>query len=255
MSDTTPFVTVAGSFSKQWPAIRACCEEFTIAGACVLSPRKGEPVRKEDGFIYLDRDKGSPWEVETEHLKAIRRSDLMYIVSPDGYVGPSVALEIGFAHALSIPVWASHEIIAVPHRDFVSIGTVTQALDGYDKPTDDTNPARVVSIPEAQAFVRVVSKIRGFDDETPQEIFMLLVEELGELAKAMRSRLGLSMSGQDKSSKVVRLELADCFTYLLHFANQTDVDLLSAFREKERLNAKRTWRKKRAQVRANSAGW
>jgi NTP pyrophosphatase (non-canonical NTP hydrolase) len=68
-----------------------------------------------------------------------------------------------------------------------------------------------------------------------------LVEEVGELAKALRARVDVSMSDEDTSRKSVRLELSDCFIYLLHMANTTDIDLYSAFREKERLNANKRW--------------
>jgi NTP pyrophosphatase (non-canonical NTP hydrolase) len=70
---------------------------------------------------------------------------------------------------------------------------------------------------------------------------VLLVEELGELATALRARMGLLMSEEDEPEKTVRLELADCLIYILHMANQTGINLTSALRKKERINAAKKW--------------
>ena len=98
-------------------------------------------------------------------------------------------------------------------------------------------------IDDLQDYVHRMAEARGFADEQPAEILILLMEEIGELAKAMRARLKLAMSDSDRSSKNIRLELADCLIYILHLANQTGVNLTSAFREKERLNASKKWTK------------
>ena len=92
-----------------------------------------------------------------------------------------------------------------------------------------------------QRYYDKEAAMRGFKDETPEDVLMLLVEEVGELAKALRTRLGVPMQETDTSRKSVRLELADCFIYLLHMANQTGIDLYAAFVEKERLNATKRW--------------
>ncbi len=83
---------------------------------------------------------------------------------------------------------------------------------------------------------------RGFDKETVPEMFMLFLEECGELAKAARKDHGLHT---DKNSHVHHLghEAADVFMYLLDICNHFDIDLETAFREKEELNKKRSWTK------------
>ena len=43
-----------------------------------------------------------------------------------------------------------------------------------------------------QAFIKQRTIDRGFQDETVQDEFMLLVEEVGELAKAMRPLNGIT---------------------------------------------------------------
>ena len=44
---------------------------------------------------------------------------------------------------------------------------------------------------DLQQYVAEVCRERGWDKDTPAEKFMLFVEEVGELAKAMRKAAGL----------------------------------------------------------------
>lgn len=43
----------------------------------------------------------------TRFLKGMRECGALYVVSTDGYVGRSVSMEIGYAHALGMPIWFS----------------------------------------------------------------------------------------------------------------------------------------------------
>lgn len=98
--------------------------------------------------------------------------------------------------------------------------------------------------PTMQDFQKYVHKMvikRGFENETPKDVFLLLTEEWGELARAMREAEGLKMADDTKRSKIAE-ELADCLIYLLDLANQHGVDLEQAFRIKEEKNKKRVWK-------------
>ena len=97
------------------------------------------------------------------------------------------------------------------------------------------------SLPELQAYAKLALSGRGFDDETIPEKFMLLMEECGELAKAVRK--GATSVKTDAASKTydVGAEAADVLMYLLDIANRLGIDLESAFRAKEEENRKRTW--------------
>lgn len=81
---------------------------------------------------------------------------------------------------------------------------------------------------------------RGFGKETVPEMFMLMIEECGEMAKAARKSQKIHT---DKNSKEYHLdhEIADVFVYLLDICNHFNIDLEKAFREKEEINKKRTW--------------
>ena len=91
-----------------------------------------------------------------------------------------------------------------------------------------------------QNYVAELVKERGFDKETLPQIFMLFLEECGEMAKAARKTQNIK---SDKNSEDYRLnhEIADVFIYLLDICNHYGVDLEQAFREKEEINKKRFW--------------
>ncbi len=81
---------------------------------------------------------------------------------------------------------------------------------------------------------------RGFEKETVPEVFTVLVEEVGELAKAIRKFNGQKV---DKNSRHhdIEDEAADVFCLLLDLCNRLDIDLAKAFAAKEEKNQKRKW--------------
>ncbi len=83
---------------------------------------------------------------------------------------------------------------------------------------------------------------RGFDGNSHEQKFLLFVEEVGELAKAMRKRANLLVDPAKKDRFVLEEEFADVLIYLLDLANGFGIDLEQAFREKEALNNQRQWK-------------
>jgi NTP pyrophosphatase (non-canonical NTP hydrolase) len=96
------------------------------------------------------------------------------------------------------------------------------------------------TLKDFQNYVAELVKERGFDKETLPQIFMLFLEECGEMAKAARKTQNIK---SDKNSEDYHLnhEIADVFIYLLDICNHYGVDLEQAFREKEEINKKRLW--------------
>lgn len=92
-----------------------------------------------------------------------------------------------------------------------------------------------------QQYVRDLVKERGFDEETISEIFMLMTEEVGEVAKAIRKYTNAKVDDNSRKPELA-LELADVFIYLLDVCNYFDIDLEQAFRDKEEINKKRVWK-------------
>jgi len=92
-----------------------------------------------------------------------------------------------------------------------------------------------------QTYVAEMIKQRGFEKESITEIFMLLTEECGELAKAIRKSQNIHTDENFQQPELGH-ELADIFIYLLDICNYYNVDLEQAFREKEKINKKRVWK-------------
>lgn len=91
-----------------------------------------------------------------------------------------------------------------------------------------------------QNLVNILVVERGFDRETVSEVFTLLVEEVGELAKALRKANGQKIDKSSRKHEVAE-EAADVFWLLIDLCNRLDIDLEQAFREKENKNQKRVW--------------
>lgn len=96
-------------------------------------------------------------------------------------------------------------------------------------------------ISDFQTYVAKMVVERGFGKETPPEMLMLLVEEVGELAKAIRKAHGIKSDEQSEKFKIEQ-EAADVFIYLLDICNHFGIDLEKAFRDKEEINKNRTWK-------------
>ena len=97
-----------------------------------------------------------------------------------------------------------------------------------------------LSLSDYQAMISQLVIERGFDKETVSEVFTVLVEEVGELAKAIRKSNGQKID-KNRHQHNVEEELADVFWLLIDISNRLGVDLAKAFAEKEVLNQKRRW--------------
>lgn len=99
------------------------------------------------------------------------------------------------------------------------------------------------SINEIQNYIKKIMEIRGFNQEKPSDKILLLVEEVGELAKAIRKNESRSRIDKTKEYNYssVESEIADVFIVLLSICDVLNIDLFKAFLDKEEENIKRTW--------------
>jgi NTP pyrophosphatase (non-canonical NTP hydrolase) len=102
-------------------------------------------------------------------------------------------------------------------------------------------PKQSAGLQELQAYVKVITAGRGFDKNTVGQGFMLLIEEVGELARAARKTAGLRFA-EDTHKAEVAHEAADVLTLLLGICNMPGGDLAQTFSAKETLNRTRTWK-------------
>ncbi|MCX7928543.1 MAG: hypothetical protein N2558_02560 [Patescibacteria group bacterium] len=95
------YVTLSGSFRKHLSYISKIKKELEKGGVKVLSQRFVEPKNPNEEFIVFSGEENlSPLELERYHLNSIINSDALIVCDPEGYVGASALLEIGFAQAL-----------------------------------------------------------------------------------------------------------------------------------------------------------
>ena len=102
------------------------------------------------------------------------------------------------------------------------------------------------TLQEVQQYIKDVINIRGFSNQEIEKTMLLLIEEVGELAKSIRKNA--TNMGIDKSKTnhydTVESEVADVFIVLCSVCNKLDVDLYKALKEKEQENINRIWKNK-----------
>ena len=251
MTDNTegrPSIVISGSFRRYYNGIRDAIKQFESLGVEVLSPMHSNVVNPGEDFVILETDESTcPDKLEREHLMAICRADALYLYNPDGYIGPSSAMEVGWALALRKPVYAreSCEDATLQYfaREIAAPEEIKNQLVGRQNDRKNRLDPEL-SLRDLQSYVQKVVNKRGFAAEVPRDKVLLMLEEFGELAKALRKYTGLKIDEDRKERYTeMRYELADILFYLLDLANTCGIDLFEAFQEKERENASRKWGK------------
>ena len=98
------------------------------------------------------------------------------------------------------------------------------------------------SMTELQKYIWQMNIERGFNLEDPAKKMVMLMEEVGELAKAVRKQVGLKFTDTTKRTEVAE-ELADVQIVLLGLASLMNEDMFDAVVAKERKNRERSWQK------------
>lgn len=234
-------IVLSGSFSKSSEALVQTHNYIYNAGHNVISPNlttfklKTAPIK--NNFILLGQDdhNASPGTIQQKHLDAIAKADLVWLCATSGYIGKSTAMEIGFANACGIKVFSQDFIEEVPFNDFVikvfsfeeAIKITQESLaDGLAVPQNFTS---------LQEYYKRIASLRQYGKETPAECLLLMVEEVGELARAIRKETGLPRQGETKNN--IPNEMADVLLYLVHLANVLDINLINSLQDKEEINA------------------
>ena len=99
------------------------------------------------------------------------------------------------------------------------------------------------SLVELQKYIEKVIEIRGFSNKSIQEEMLLLLEEAGELAKAIRKKLPNGTIDKNKINNYTAIEeeVADIFIVLTNICNILQRDLYKEIIDKEKINVERKW--------------
>jgi hypothetical protein len=115
-------VTVSGSFRRAMGAVQSAVEEFADRGALVLSPADPRVVDQFGDFVYVASDRVRHIRtVQSRHLVAVGASDFLWLVAPEGYVGVSAAMEVGFAASEGIPIFSAEVPSDLTLRQWVTV--------------------------------------------------------------------------------------------------------------------------------------
>ena len=98
---------------------------------------------------------------------------------------------------------------------------------------------------EIQNYIKEVIKIRGFSEQKVQDKMLLLLEETGELAKAIRKTIPEASVDYERIENYTDIEeeVADVFIVLVSICNRLNINLYDAIIKKEEKNIKRHLKK------------
>ncbi len=104
---------------------------------------------------------------------------------------------------------------------------------------------RTDNLDTIQNYIKQVITIRGFGQQPVEQELLLLTEEIGELAKAVRKdKTSMAIDNQKiKNYDSIENEIADVFIVLTSICNTLNINLYDAIISKEQINIQRTWSK------------
>jgi hypothetical protein len=129
-SQAAPKVAVSGTFRRAMDDVQVAVGVLRDAGASVLSPSDPRIVDRFGDFVFVASDLVRHLRVvQARHLAAIAASDFVWLIAPDGYIGQSAAMEIGFAAANGVPVYCKQVPSDLTLRQWVhTVSDVREAL-------------------------------------------------------------------------------------------------------------------------------
>ena len=100
------------------------------------------------------------------------------------------------------------------------------------------------TLQEVQKYIKEVICLRGFENQEIEKTMLLLIEEVGELAKAIRKNATNMSIDKEKicNYDTIESEVADVAIVLCSVCNKLNIDLYKAIKEKEQENIKRIWK-------------
>lgn len=228
MASAGPNAVICGSFRRDPEALHHDFRNLQEAGCTVISPVDLDFVTEVEGFVYGSSDRGrTSAEIEQRHLRAMEKADLVWLHCPGGYVGTSAAMELGFARAMGIRVFAANRPEDVTLSDLVRVVGSPRAAVAMAQ--HDLGEAPSDALLSLQSYYARAAMERGWTEETADLTLGLLRGEIDELEEAL--------SAPDNAAAT--LELADVQLYVVHLANVLGIDLGDAVRVKEKINAER----------------
>ncbi len=143
---------VSGSFHRHLAAITAAVHDLGKLSVRVLSPADPRIVAHQGAeFLFVASDRVRSIKlVQQRHLDSIRAADFVWLVCPDGYVGQSASMEVGFAAASGVPVFATRGPSDLTLREYVTtVPTLVEALQVVAANPQPRHPEGILIDPHA----------------------------------------------------------------------------------------------------------
>lgn len=187
--------TVSGSFHRYMPTIYAAVGELRCLGVEVLSPADPRVVDHIGEFLFVASDRlRSIKLVQDRHFEAIRQSDFLWVVCPDGYTGASTSAEIGAAYVSRVPVFSDHLPLDITLQHYVRKAPSIRAVVSAMRQTRQigrehaghflVEPERVIES-SISALERLKPTLRGLGAATDAE------REVANTRRVLRESFGL----------------------------------------------------------------
>ena len=144
-------------------------------------------------------------------------------------------MELGHASAQGVAVYTD---TAPSDPVLASLVSVVPSPEFIPRVADRAGGDPGTGVGRLQRYYATVAARRGWANESPRDTLLLMTEEMGELARAVRMAEGLDRQHSDSGSNLAE-ELADVQLYLVHLANALGLDLAAAVSQKEARNSAR----------------
>jgi hypothetical protein len=175
-------------------AISATVHELMAHSVRVLSPADPRVVAAQGEFLFVASDRvRSVRLVQDRHLESIRSADFLWLVCPDGYVGQSASMEIGFAAGAGIPIFSTRLPADLTLREYVSItSSIEDAIRAMEIRPRHNRPEGLLidphaSIEEAHAVLELLKAELSRPSSLPNSAFRVHQE-----VSNLKSKIALS---------------------------------------------------------------
>jgi ADP-ribose pyrophosphatase YjhB (NUDIX family) len=163
---TRPSVSLIGSFRRHYDEVRNAAKIFADAGMTVKSPAMSRVLDADREFVRFESDPPlvSDRDIQAATLEKIFSSDFVYVVNPDGYVGPATAWELGRIQERGMAVYyaqAPRELLGdVPDGTVLGPHELVAGVLGGTVQAGPIRRPRVAALPTADIVIFTIRASR-----------------------------------------------------------------------------------------------
>ena len=155
--------TVSGSFHRHLTEICTAVGELREVGVSVLSPSDPRVVDHLDEFLFVASDRvRSIRLVQDRHLQCIGASTFLWLVAPDGYLGSSASMEIGYAIARNRPIFCANAPSDATLKQYVRVVPGIHAAIQEAQQASNVRPRQAVLIAPQPQFEALFAAWKRF---------------------------------------------------------------------------------------------